>query len=117
MLAILKIETFTKMKERLYPTMMKMREILTMSSTMYVQLSDRVLTSTCLIKNMTMQGTGIKEDEDEEDNFDYEDRVFAVMKARGKHLDFHESANFDHEDPGLQEVCYFVYLSTWYVLI
>jgi len=69
------------------------------------------------MKNMTMQGTGIKEDEDEEDNFDYEDRVFAVMKARGKHLDFHESANFDHEDPGLQEVCYFVYLSTWSVLI
>lgn len=51
------------------------------------------------------ENTKAKDEDDDEDNFDYEDRVFAVMKARGKQLDFHENANFDHEEPGLHEVC------------
>ena len=54
-----------------------------------------------------MQESGkSKDDEDDDDNFDYEDRVFSVMKARGKQLDFQENANFDHEDPSLDEVRY-----------
>ena len=60
-----------------------------------------------LIRITIMQESGkSKDDDDDDDNFDYEDRVFSVMKARGKQLDFHENANFDHEDPSLHEVCY-----------
>lgn len=54
-----------------------------------------------------MQGTArksLEEEEEDDDDFDYEDRVLSVMRARGKRLDFHENANFNHEDPGLHEV-------------
>lgn len=45
-----------------------------------------------------------EEEEEDDDDFDYEDRVFSVMRARGKRLDFHENANFNHDDPGVHEV-------------
>jgi hypothetical protein len=47
-------------------------------------------------------------EEDEDDSFDYEDRVFAVMKAKVLKLDIHENLTFNHEKPGILEVCWFV---------
>lgn len=47
-----------------------------------------------------------EEDDEDEDDFDYEDRVFSVMKARGRRLDSFENTNFNHKDPGLPEVRY-----------
>ena len=44
-------------------------------------------------------------EEEEEDSFDYEDRIFAVMKAKGQKLDIHENLSFNHEEPGILEVC------------
>lgn len=43
-------------------------------------------------------------EEDEDDSFDYEDRVFAVMKAKVQKLDIHENLSFNHEEPGILEV-------------
>lgn len=42
-------------------------------------------------------------EEDEEDSFDYEDRIFAVMKAKVQKLDIHENLTFNHEEPGILE--------------
>lgn len=64
-----------------------------------------MVTVVLTLASHSQEGIKSKDDEDDEDTFDYEDRVFSVMKARGKRLDFHENANFDHEDPGLHEVC------------
>lgn len=54
-----------------------------------------------------------QDDEDEDDNFDYEDRVFSVMKARGKKLDSFEDTNFNHSDPGISEVRRFFLSGIW----
>ena len=47
-------------------------------------------------------------EEDDDDSFDYEDRIFAVMKAKVQKLDIHENLSFNHEEPGILEVCWFI---------